>query len=210
MNFKSLFSLVAAVALLFGGCKDEEPSPPEELSYSVIEIATSFGNMYAYLYEGTPLHKANFEKLTNESYFDGTEFHRVVKNFVIQGGDPNSKDADRTNDGTGGPGYTIPAEIDSSKYKHKYGALGAARTNNPEKASSGSQFYIVTNVDGTAFLDGNYTVFGELLGGFDVAKTIEGQPKNAKDLPNDRIPMTVKQKQLTVTEMNNLGLNIPE
>ncbi len=202
--------LLAIVAVFVFSCKEDEPSPPEEVSYNVIQISTSFGDMYAYLYDGTPLHKANFEKLADEGYFNETEFHRVVKNFVIQGGDPNSKDADRTNDGSGGPGYTIPAEIDSSKFKHKYGALGAARTNNPEKASSGSQFYIVTNPTGTAFLDGNYTVFGELLGGFDIAKTIEGQPKNSKDLPNDRIPMTVKRIQLTATEMTNLGLTIPQ
>jgi cyclophilin family peptidyl-prolyl cis-trans isomerase len=201
---------IAFFALFVFSCKEDEPSPPEEVSYNVILISTSFGDMYAYLYDSTPLHKANFEKLADEGYFNETEFHRVVKNFVIQGGDPNSKDADRTNDGSGGPGYTIPAEIDSSKYKHKYGALGAARTNNPEKASSGSQFYIVTNLAGTAFLDGNYTVFGELLGGFDIAKTIEGQPKNSKDLPNDRIPMTVKRIQLTVSEMTNLGLTIPQ
>lgn len=201
---------IAIFTLFISGCKEDKPTPPEELSYNVIKIATSFGDMYAYLYEATPLHKANFEKLADEGFFNETEFHRVVKNFVIQGGDPNSKDADRSNDGSGGPGYTIPAEIDSSRYKHKYGALGAARTNNPEKASSGSQFYIVTNLTGTAFLDGNYTVFGELLGGFDVAKSIEGQPKNSKDLPNDRIPMTVSRVQLTVSEMTNLGLTIPE
>ena len=210
MNIKSISYALLLGIFLFAECKDEEPIGDDPITYEVLEIETSFGSMYAHLYDGTPLHKANFEKLTDEGFFNGTEFHRVVANFVIQGGDPNSKDADRTNDGSGGPVYTIPAEIDSSKYKHKYGAIGAARTNNPEKASSGSQFYIVTNIDGTAFLDGNYTVFGELIGGLDVAKTIEGQPKNSKDLPNDRISMTIKRRSFTGSELKEKSIVLPQ
>lgn len=210
MRNKFILSTLLLLIVLTIGCKEDQPIGNDPLTFEVIEIQTSFGSIYAQLYNGTPLHKANFEKLTDEGFFNGTEFHRIVTNFVIQGGDPNSKDEDRTNDGTGGPGYTIPAEIDSSKYKHKYGALGAARTNNPEKASSGSQFYIVTNVSGTAFLDGNYTVFGELVGGFDVAKTIEGQAKNSKDLPNERIPMTVKRVKLTSDELTERGITLTQ
>jgi len=108
-----------------------------------IVIVTEYGDIELQLYEKTPQHRDNFIKLVNEGYYDGTLFHRVIKEFMIQGGDPNSKNAkpgDRL--GSGSPGYTIPAEFDP-EYIHKRGALAAARTNNPEKASSGSQFYIV-------------------------------------------------------------------
>ncbi len=133
---------------------DETPEGTPNVTFDVIELNTSFGSMYVHLYDATPQHRDNFLKLVNEGFYDSTEFHRIIPLFVIQGGDPNSKDEDRTNDGTGGPGYTIPAEIDSANFKHIFGAIGAARlgnTTNPERRSSGSQFYIVTNPDGTDF-----------------------------------------------------------
>lgn len=111
----------------------------------LIKIETRFGTMYAVLYDDTPLHKTNFLKLANEGFFDSTTFHRVIQEFMIQGGDPNSKDDNPNNDGTGGPGYTQEAEI-TPQFFHKKGALSAARLGdrqNPEKRSSGSQFYIV-------------------------------------------------------------------
>lgn len=109
-------------------------------------IKTSEGDIAVRLYDETPRHRDNFLKLAQEGYYNGTLFHRVIKNFMIQGGDPNSKDAPAGMQlGTGGPGYTIPAEI-LPQYIHKRGALAAARQGdevNPERASSGSQFYIV-------------------------------------------------------------------
>lgn len=109
-------------------------------------IKTSLGDITVKLYDETPLHRDNFIKLANEGYYNGTLFHRVIKNFMIQGGDPNSKGAPAGQQlGTGGPGYTIPAEI-LPQFCHKRGALAAARQSdevNPERASSGSQFYIV-------------------------------------------------------------------
>ena len=112
-------------------------------------IHTSFGDMKGRLYDETPLHKANFIKLINEGFYDSLLFHRVIKNFMIQGGDPDSKNAPAGKQlGNGGPGYTIPAEI-NPKFIHKKGALSAARMGdnvNPQKASSGSQFYIVQGV----------------------------------------------------------------
>ena len=119
--------------------------------YPIIEIITNYGNIYAWLYDDTPLHKENFLKLTKDGFYDGTRFHRIIKDFMIQGGDPNSKE-DKLKDqwGQGGPGYTIDAEILATHY-HKKGVLAAARTGdqtNPERASSGSQFYIV---QGTKF-----------------------------------------------------------
>lgn len=159
----------------------------------IIEIKTSFGDMYMWLYDQTPKHKANFLKLAKENFFDGTTFHRIIQSFVIQGGDPNSKDGDPSNDGTGGPGYTIPAEINST-LTHVYGAVGAARLPdnvNPNKESNGSQFYIVVNPAGTSFLNNNYTVFGFIMQGMDVATKISTQSKDTNDRPINDIVMDV-------------------
>ena len=114
--------------------------------YPVIEIITSKGNMYIWLYDDTPKHKENFLKLAKENFYDHTKFHRVIKDFMIQGGDPNTKDSKLKDQwGQGGPGYTIDAEINKTHF-HKKGVLAAARMGdqiNPQRASSGSQFYIV-------------------------------------------------------------------
>jgi cyclophilin family peptidyl-prolyl cis-trans isomerase len=149
---------------------------------NLVKLHTQFGDMVIYLYDATPKHRDNFLKLAQQKFFDSTTFHRVIKDFMIQGGDPNSKDNNPYNDGQGGPGYTIDAEI-NPMIKHKYGAVGAARENNPERKSNGSQFYIVTNKNGTAFLDGNYTVFGEVVSGMDAAMKISLTPTSG---PNNR------------------------
>ena len=205
---------IMAIALTFWACKEDESSDDSvpTITYEVLEISTEFGEMYLHLYDGTPLHQANFDSLTRAGFYDGTEFHRCVEDFVIQGGSPTSKDENRNNDGSGGPGYTIAAEIDSAKYKHKYGALAAARLgdmSNPQRRSSGSQFYIVTDEEGESFLDGNYTVFGEVLAGMEVAQTIEEQPKNGNGLPNERIKMTVQYVQLSQAELDEKGIVLP-
>ena len=113
-----------------------------------LDIATTAGDIKIRLYDDTPLHRDNFLKLAKEGYYDGVLFHRVINDFMVQTGDPESKDAPKgTMLGSGGPGYTGPAEIVYPKHYHKYGALAAARTGdemNPERKSSGSQFYIVT------------------------------------------------------------------
>lgn len=112
-----------------------------------IRIKTTEGDIVVRLYDETPKHRDNFIKLVKEEFFNGTLFHRVIKDFMIQGGDPDSKNAPQGKRlGTGGPGYTIPAEFVYPKYFHKRGALSAARLAdqvNPERESSGSQFYIV-------------------------------------------------------------------
>ncbi len=112
-----------------------------------VRIKTTEGDIIVRLYDETPLHRDNFIKLVKEKYYDGTIFHRVIKDFMIQGGDPNSKNATPgASYGTGGPGYTVPAEFAFPKYFHKRGALCAARLGdeaNPARESSGSQFYIV-------------------------------------------------------------------
>ena len=112
-----------------------------------VKISTTLGDILVRLYDETPIHRDNFLKLAAEGYFDGTLFHRVIKDFMIQGGDPDSKGAPiEKNLGSGGPDYTLPAEIDTKSFIHKRGALSAARLGNevnPKRESSGSQFYIV-------------------------------------------------------------------
>jgi cyclophilin family peptidyl-prolyl cis-trans isomerase len=149
----------------------------------VLDIETSEGVITIKLYKDTPLHRDNFVKLAAEGFFNGLIFHRVINGFMIQCGDPQSRNPQPgVQYGSGGPGYTIPAEI-SPKYQHKKGALAAARQRdhvNPEKKSSGSQFYIVH--DRATHLDGNYTIFGETIKGFDVIDKIAVTPTE-KDRP---------------------------
>ena len=120
----------------------------EEIPGPVVEIKTTLGDIVIKLYNDTPLHRDNFLKLVKEGYYEGLLFHRVIKDFMVQAGDPDSKNAPKgAMLGTGNPGYTVEAEIDYPKHYHKYGALAAARTGdqvNPERRSSGSQFFIVT------------------------------------------------------------------
>lgn len=182
-----------------------------------IAITTEYGRIVMELYDETPKHRDNMIKLAKEHFFDSTLFHRVIPNFVIQGGDPNSKNAaPGAMLGNGETGYRVDAEINDSAY-HKYGALGMARDNNPQKASSGCQFYIVTGkkytdeemnafaqrgrnytpkqiadyktIGGTPMLDGGYTVFGEVTEGMDIVEKISNEPRNQMDRPDKDIRM---------------------
>lgn len=180
--------------------KDQIVDPPPPTTYKVIEIVTAKGTMYMWLHKETPLHKANFLKLAAEGFYDNTTFHRVIPLFVIQGGDPNSKDADSTNDGTGGPGYTIPAEFHDS-LKHVFGAVGAARDNNPAKASNGSQFYIVVDPNGEPSLNALYTVFGQVIGGMPAATAISNTPRNSADRPKTAQTMDVNVVEMTLARL---------
>lgn len=189
-------------------------------------IQTTEGDITLKLYNETPLHRDNFIKLLKAKTYNGVLFHRVIKEFMIQGGDPNSKTAaPDVMLGDGDVGYTIPAEFKTPQIYHKYGALAAAREgddSNPQKASSGCQFYIVVGkkftdeqldklqeskiaryghandstykfsaqarqdyktVGGTPHLDGNYTVYGEVLKGMDVAEKISKAETNRSDRP---------------------------
>lgn len=203
----TLLLLVFSITLFFS-CDDDDKKPDlqETPTEDIVELSTNYGKMYLWLYKETPLHRKNFFALLDSGIIEGTEFHRVIKNFVIQGGDPLSRDSIRTNDGTGGPSFTVPAEIDSTRFKHKYGAIGAARKAdgvNPLRASSGSQFYIVVNKSGQKSLDGAYTVFGEVIKGMEAADSISNVPKNGSDLPNQRIPMNFKILKKTKAEIES-------
>ena len=154
MKLKLFLSVVMGVCTLISNSANIAADQPQakaktnDNQMTKVELQTSLGNIVVELYNETPQHRDNFIKLVKEGYYDGVLFHRVIKDFMIQTGDGNSKTAGpNTMLGDGDPGYTIPAEFVYPKYFHKRGALAAARTGdqvNPERRSSGSQFYIVT------------------------------------------------------------------
>ena len=152
----------------------------------MLKIKTADGTMTVKLYADTPLHRDNFVKLAKSGFYDGLLFHRVIKGFMIQGGDPFTRDTAKVAQyGTGGPGYTIPAEIVPGK-THKKGALAPARLAdrvNPAKESSGSQFYIVQDPANCAHLDGEYTIFGEVVDGLPVIDKIAAERTDRNDRP---------------------------
>jgi peptidyl-prolyl cis-trans isomerase B (cyclophilin B) len=132
-----------------------------------------------------PAHVNNFIKLCKEGFYNGTTFHRVIPGFMIQGGDPNSKNPDRSSHGMGGPGYKVKAEFNSKL--HKRGIVSMARANDPD--SAGSQFFIC--VGDANFLDWQYTVFGEVVGGMEVADKIVNMKRDGRDNPLERAEMTI-------------------
>jgi peptidyl-prolyl cis-trans isomerase B (cyclophilin B) len=163
------------------------PEETKKMSEAKAVIETKFGNIELRFFpEIAPQHVTNFIDLAKKGVYDGTTFHRVIPGFMIQGGDPNSKNPDRSKHGTGGPGYTIKAEF--NKKPHKRGVLSMARAAHPD--SAGSQFFIC--VADSFFLDKKYTVFGEVVSGMEVADKIVSQPRDKADNPLDRIEMKVK------------------
>jgi cyclophilin family peptidyl-prolyl cis-trans isomerase len=172
----------------------------------LVTISTEFGDIKLILFDDTPLHKANFLKLADQGFYNNTTFHRIIDHFMIQGGDANSKDDNPANDGAGDNGYRIPAEIVPG-HKHVRGTVAAARLGdpvNPKRESSGSQFYIVENHQGTPHLDNKYTVFGQVIAGLDVVDKIAGQPKSFMDRPVNPIRMTVKVDKLKKKKITQL------
>ena len=204
-------NLLLVLGLIFSIQIMAQTEKPETL----VVIHTKFGDMTAKLYNDTPKHRDNFIKLINEGWYNDSPFHRIIKGFMIQGGG--------NKDGRQDPGYTIDAEILPNHF-HKKGALAAARMGdqvNPQKKSSGSQFYIVQGqkvddnylnmvtartgheftaeqkevyktVGGTPHLDGGYTVFGELLSGFDVLDKIAAVKTGRGDVPLEPVTMTIE------------------
>lgn len=208
----------------------QDDSLSRDLNGPKVKISTDYGDIVLVLYNDTPIHRDNFLKLIKEGFYDDLLFHRVMRDFMIQGGDPDSKGAPEGQRlGGGGPGYTIEAEIKAHHY-HKKGALAAARKPdgiNPEKRSSGSQFYIVegipfeanrldmieiqksakmtsgdfeftpeareayTSIGGYAYLDGDYTVFGEVLAGLNVVDSISLVQVDQYNRPLEDLKMNV-------------------
>ena len=159
----------------------------KKMSETKATIETRFGNIEIRFFpEIAPNHVNNFIELSKKGFYDGTTFHRVIPGFMIQGGDPNSKNPDRSSHGMGGPGYTIKAEFNTRP--HKRGTLSMARSSNPD--SAGSQFFIC--VADSSFLDKQYTVFGEVISGMEVVDKIVSQPRDRKDNPTERVDMKIK------------------
>lgn len=210
---KYLYGLLfLALSLSLSSCSD---------GFEHVIISTEYGEMEAILYNSTPQHRDNFIKLVEEGYYDSLLFHRVIEGFMIQGGDPDSKTAAAgARLGIGGPGYQVPAEIGAPHFR---GTLAAARNNNPQKASSGSQFYIVQGspvtdeilaqiemakgvqyneaqrqlykeIGGTPQLDGDYTVFGEVIKGLEVIDEIAAVTKDGNNRPVKNVRMFIKMK----------------
>jgi peptidyl-prolyl cis-trans isomerase B (cyclophilin B) len=150
-------------------------------------IKTKFGDMDIVFFPGkAPKHVENFIALAKSGFYNGTVFHRVIPGFMIQGGDPNTKDPNKPETyGQGGPSQRLKAEFND--IPHRRGILSMARTSDPN--SAGSQFFIV--VKDSNFLDGQYTVFGEVVKGMEVADKIVNMPKNSRDLPTERVEMTI-------------------
>ena len=178
--------LLAVGFILFNPFNNDSNSSDNMSGRQIAVIETNFGNIVIQLFpDVAPGHVENFVKLAQDGFYDGSTFHRVIPGFMIQGGDPNSKDDDRSNDGEGGPGYTINAEF--SDRPHKRGILSMARAQNPN--SAGSQFFIV--VADSNFLDGQYTVFGEVIEGMDVADKIVNVERDGMDNPLEKVTMKV-------------------
>ena len=217
------FILLSAVSLVLASCAcstDRKGNAEEtEMSDSLktvlkmeelrkaepeFEIVTTHGTMKIKLYSKTPKHRDNFAKLVAEHYYDSIRFHRVIEGFMIQTGDPYSRDTSMINKwGMGGPDYTVPAEF-VPEYGHKKGAIAAARKGdvaNPRKASSGSQFYIVHNEQVCRQLDGDYTVFGEVTEGLEVIDVIATVATDRYDRPYEDVQ---------IISINPIGLPVEE
>ena len=164
--------------------KSEAAPAASKTGEDVAVLKTSMGTIvFKFFEKDAPKHVANFKKLASSGFYDGTTYHRVIPGFMIQGGDPNSKDADRSNDGLGGSGTNIPAEFNANK--HLRGTVSMARAQDPNSASS--QFFIC--VKPTPFLDGQYSVFGQVVEGMDVVDKIVAVPRDARDNPIDKVVM---------------------
>ncbi len=194
----ALAALLFPLALSLASCSAAETSAEqadkaEQEGAEVIAViqVKNFGEIrIRFFADKAPGHVENFKKLAREGFYAGTTFHRIIPGFMIQGGDPNTKDDDPSNDGKGGPGYKIDAEFND--VPHKRGIVSMARAQNPN--SAGSQFFII--VKDSPFLDGKYTAFGEVTSGMNVADKIVGQPRNRRDRPNENIVM----EQVTIEE----------
>jgi peptidyl-prolyl cis-trans isomerase B (cyclophilin B) len=190
--FKIGFLLVACMLFMNSALAEMKykkftPEETKKMSETGAVIETKFGNIdLRFSPQGAPNHVHNFIELAKKGFYDGTTFHRVIPGFMIQGGDPNTKNPDRSRQGMGGPGYTIKAEFNEKP--HKRGTLSMARSTNPD--SAGSQFFLC--VADAPFLDGKYTVFGEVVSGIDVVDEIVSQARDKMDNPIERVEMKVK------------------
>lgn len=211
MKKSNLFLVIVSILILFSACNQEKNE--------YVTISTEYGDMTLMLYNSTPKHRDNFLSLVEQGYYDSLLFHRVIPGFMIQGGDPDSKNARPGQTlGMGGPGYRIQAEIGAPHFK---GVLAAATDGNPQKESAGSQFYIVhgrevtdamldqvqqqkgityspeqrqlyKEIGGYPPLDNDYTVFGEVVEGLEVVDKIVAVDKDRSNRPIKNVRMMIK------------------
>lgn len=174
------------------------PAAARAQQYPVGRIETRLGEILLYLHPETPNHRASFIRLAGQHYFDSLSFNRVIRNFVAQGGCPD------TPEGFAGSPYNLAPEFVES-LRHVYGAVGAGRDDNPEKLSAGCQFYIVANWRGLPRLDGNYVVYGQVIKGMDVVEKIVSEPTDSTDTPRKPIPITVDVIWLSREELAAYG-----
>lgn len=182
--FKSNFILALGISLFFI-MLTPIVNAADQTANAIIE--TKFGDIEIRLFpDVAPNHVENFLSLAKSGFYDGTIFHRVIPGFMIQGGDPNTKGKDKSKYGQGGPDHKVKAEFNARS--HVRGILSMARSSHPD--SAGSQFFIV--VSDSRFLDGQYSVFGEVLNGMDIADKIVSQKRDGRDNPLERIEMNIR------------------
>lgn len=187
-----LAAVLAVISLMLVGFPiqteaKERGGKMEEYKNTRVIIETEYGDMEIKFFpEVAPNHVENFVKLAKKGFYNNTLFHRIIPGFMIQGGDPNTQSMETRSYGTGGPGYSIDAEFNDKK--HVRGIVSMARSQSPN--SAGSQFFIV--VKDSFFLDGQYTVFAEVVKGMEVVDEIVNLPRNSRDLPNDRVWVEMK------------------
>jgi peptidyl-prolyl cis-trans isomerase B (cyclophilin B) len=188
-GFTAALLLLFALSAYAGGVRSNKFTKEEikKMSETKAVIETKFGNIELRFFpDMAPNHVNNLIELAKKGFYDGTTFHRVIPGFMIQGGDPNSKDPDKSKHGIGGPGYSLKAEFNDRP--HKRGTLSMARAADPD--SAGSQFFICAA--DSSFLDRQYTVFGEVAAGMEVVDKIVNQPRDRRDNPDERIDMKIK------------------
>jgi peptidyl-prolyl cis-trans isomerase B (cyclophilin B) len=173
-------------------------SAQKDKTYQVGRIETRLGEILFVLFDQTPHHKASFVKLASSHYWDTLTFNRVIKNFVAQGGCPD------TPEGFSGSPYLLAPEFNDS-LRHVYGAVGAGRDNNPQQLSAGCQFYIVANKDGLPKLDNHYTVYGQVFKGMEVVEAIVSAPKDSTDKPLTDIPLHIDVVSMNASQLAKLG-----
>jgi len=180
---KKIYVALACMTLVAGfACKKNKGANADMQNATQAVLETSMGNItFEFLPNLAPNTVENFKKLASSGFYNGTTFHRVIPGFMIQGGDPQSKNADRNLHGTGGPGYTVKAEF--SAEKHVRGIVSMARSAHPD--SAGSQFYIM--VADSSHLDGQYTVFGRVKEGMDVVDKIVASKRDSRDNPLEKV-----------------------
>ena len=184
--------LSLATIFLFFGCKAQK-------TYEIGEIKTPKGEIWVWLHDETPNHKASFIQLANDGYWDSLTFNRVIPDFVVQGGCPD------TPEGFNDPEYLLKPEFDS-KLLHNYGALGAGRDGNLDKLSARCQFYIVQNKEGEHRLDGDYTIFGKVIKGMEVIDAIVLVERDSTNQPFTPIPLDVNIIEITAKELQKYSV----